>query len=44
MTDTIGKFVPDIPSHWKVVTIQQLLSHTSGIKRKYRLATSCKQN
>ncbi len=42
LTDTIGKFVPDIPSHWKVVTIQQLLSHTSGIKGSIDWPPPCK--
>ncbi len=42
LTDTIGKFVHDIPSHWKVVTIQQLLSHTSGIKGSIDWPPPCK--
>jgi len=42
LTDTIGKYVSDIPSHWKVVTIQQLLSHTSGIKGSIDWPPPCK--
>lgn len=42
LTDTIGKYVHDIPSHWKVVTIKQLLSHTSGIKGSIDWPPPCK--
>lgn len=42
LTDTIGKYVSDIPAHWKVVTIQQLLSHTSGIKGSIDWPPPCK--
>lgn len=31
LTDLISRHVPESPSHWRDVTIQQLLSHTSGI-------------
>ncbi|MEJ0029898.1 MAG: serine hydrolase domain-containing protein [Bacteroidota bacterium] len=32
LKDDITKFIPDYPSHGKVITIENLLSHTSGIK------------
>ena len=31
LNDSIGKYIPDIPEHWKPLTIEQLLNHTSGI-------------
>lgn len=31
LNDSILKYIPDAPVQWKMVTIQQLLSHTSGI-------------
>lgn len=31
LTDAIGQYLPELPSIWRPVTIQQLLSHTSGI-------------
>lgn len=30
-SDSIQKFIPDCPDHWKGVTIKNLLTHTSGI-------------
>ncbi|MEQ1798983.1 MAG: serine hydrolase domain-containing protein [Lacibacter sp.] len=42
LNDTIGKYVPDLPQHWNVVTIQQLLSHTSGIKGNIDWPPPCK--
>jgi D-alanyl-D-alanine carboxypeptidase len=29
--DPLGKWIPEVPSEWKDVTIRQLLTHTSGI-------------
>ena len=31
LTDTIGRWLPELPVSWRGVTIQQLLNHTSGI-------------
>jgi CubicO group peptidase (beta-lactamase class C family) len=31
VTDTLGKYLPDVPATWAGVTIHQLLTHTSGI-------------
>jgi CubicO group peptidase (beta-lactamase class C family) len=31
LDDTIDHYFPDAPAAWKVITIRQLLSHTSGI-------------
>lgn len=31
LTDTVGRWLPDLPASWRGVTIQQLLNHTSGI-------------
>lgn len=31
LTDTIGRWLPDLPLTWRGVTITQLLNHTSGI-------------
>lgn len=31
LDDTIGEYLPELPSHWKPVTIRQLLNHTSDI-------------
>jgi len=42
LNDTIGKYVADIPPHWKVATIYQLLSHTSGIKGNVDWPPPCK--
>lgn len=42
LQDTIGKYVPELPSHWNIVTIQQLLSHTSGIKGSNDWPPPCK--
>ena len=30
LTDPIGKFLPDLPESWRIATIHQLLTHTSG--------------
>ncbi|MHC1706590.1 MAG: serine hydrolase domain-containing protein [Bacteroidales bacterium] len=32
LSDPVGKYLDSIPETWKDITIQQLLSHTSGIK------------
>jgi len=42
LSDTVGKYVHDIPPHWKVATIYQLLSHTSGIKGSIDWPPPCK--
>jgi D-alanyl-D-alanine carboxypeptidase len=31
LTDTVGKWLPTLPSQWSEVTLAQLLQHTSGI-------------
>ena len=31
LTDTIGRWLPDLPRTWRGVTVTQLLNHTSGI-------------
>jgi CubicO group peptidase (beta-lactamase class C family) len=31
LEDTVGKYLPEVPAHWKPVTIRQMLSHTSGL-------------
>ena len=31
LTDTIGRWLPELPASWRGVTVQQLLNHTSGI-------------
>jgi CubicO group peptidase (beta-lactamase class C family) len=31
VTDLICKYIPDCPSAWSVITIKELLTHTSGI-------------
>jgi D-alanyl-D-alanine carboxypeptidase len=31
LTDTIGKWLPELPVAWHRVTLRQLLSHTSGV-------------
>jgi len=33
LTDSLNLFVPDLPSQYKLITVENLLSHTSGIKR-----------
>ena len=43
LKDPVGKYVPDLPSHWNVVSIQQLLSHTSGIKGSIDWPPPCKK-
>jgi CubicO group peptidase (beta-lactamase class C family) len=40
--DEIGKFVPNIPDHWKPLTIEQLLNHTSGIPTNVSIPPPCK--
>jgi CubicO group peptidase (beta-lactamase class C family) len=37
LSDPIGKFIPELPSYAKDATIDQLLSHTSGIPDYYGL-------
>jgi CubicO group peptidase (beta-lactamase class C family) len=32
LSDEIGRFLPEFPTHGKKITIEQLLTHTSGIK------------
>ena len=31
LDDPVCEYVPDCPDHWKAITIQQLLTHTSGL-------------
>lgn len=31
LTDAIGQYLPELPAAWHPVTVQQLLTHTSGI-------------
>ncbi|MEQ8627117.1 serine hydrolase domain-containing protein [Ekhidna sp.] len=31
LSDSVIKFLPDVPHHWRPLTIHQLLSHTSGL-------------
>ncbi|MBX3114680.1 MAG: beta-lactamase family protein [Fimbriimonadaceae bacterium] len=31
LTDTLGKYVKQVPEEWKSATVQNLLSHTSGL-------------
>ena len=31
LDDTIGRWLPDLPTPWSAVTLRQLLGHTSGI-------------
>lgn len=33
LTDSLNLFVPNLPSQYKFITVENLLSHTSGIKR-----------
>jgi CubicO group peptidase (beta-lactamase class C family) len=33
--DDIGTWLPQLPAHWKKITIKQLLNHTSGLGVKY---------
>ncbi|MEJ8843857.1 serine hydrolase domain-containing protein [Lacibacter sp. H375] len=45
LDDDIGTYLPDLPSHWKPVTIRQLLNHTSGITTNLEKPDSfCKFN
>lgn len=39
--DSIGKYVDDIPDHWKPLTIEQLLNHTSGIPTNLEMPPPC---
>jgi len=32
LSDEIGRFLPDFPTHGRKITVEQLLTHTSGIK------------
>jgi len=41
LDDAISKYVPDLPDAWKVVTIRQLLNHTSGIKTNLEMPPPC---
>lgn len=31
LTDTVGRWLPELPAAWHPVTLRQLLSHTSGV-------------
>ena len=31
VTDLVSKYLPDIPDGWKVITLHELLTHTSGL-------------
>lgn len=45
LDDNIGKYLPELPSHWKPVTIRQLLNHSSGITTNLERPDSfCKFN
>jgi CubicO group peptidase (beta-lactamase class C family) len=45
LDDNIGKYLTELPSHWKYVTIRQLLNHTSGISTNLEKPDSfCKFN
>ncbi len=45
LEDSIGQYLPGLPSHWKKITIRQLLQHTSGIPTNLEKADSfCKFN
>jgi len=45
LDDNIGKYLPELPSHWKPVRIRQLLNHTSGIATNLEKPDSlCKFN
>ena len=32
VSDDLTKFIPDYPTHGKVITVEHLLTHTSGIQ------------
>ncbi|MCB1022949.1 MAG: beta-lactamase family protein [Acidobacteria bacterium] len=42
LDDAIGKYLDDLPEHWKPLTIRQLLSHTSGIPTNLDPESGCK--
>ena len=45
LDDSIGRYLPELPSHWKPITIKQLLNHTSGITTNLEKPDSfCKFN
>ena len=35
--DTLGRLLTTVPRDWQPITIEQLLNHTSGLQRDYRL-------
>jgi serine beta-lactamase-like protein LACTB, mitochondrial len=43
LDDTVGKWLPDAPSVWRPITIEQLLTHQSGI-RHYTAAEEASGN
>ncbi len=40
LTDSIGKYLPDLPKEWRSVKVRQLLNHTSGIPSYTNLGES----
>ena len=34
LTDTVDRYIPEVPAAWRVITIRQLLSHTGGLMRE----------
>ena len=34
LTDRVGKYIQDLPPSWEPITIQRLLTHTSGLRRE----------
>ena len=34
LTDTVDRFIPDVPAPWRAITIRHLLSHTGGLGRE----------
>jgi serine beta-lactamase-like protein LACTB, mitochondrial len=43
LDDTVGEWLPDAPSGWRPITIEQLLTHQSGI-RHYTAAEDASEN
>jgi serine beta-lactamase-like protein LACTB len=43
LDDTVGKWLPDAPSAWRPITVEQLLTHQSGI-RHYTAAEDESEN
>ena len=41
LEDSIGRYLPTLPFHWRPVTIRQLLSHTSGIQSNLEMPPPC---